>query len=66
MVLSCLHSWVGLNIVNVRGYVVMKSFLAVVITMEECLSLTSESICFKYADPYNDGCKTVETNVAND
>lgn len=65
MVLSYLHSWVGLIIVNVRGYAVLESSIAVVITMEECLSLTSENICFKYADPYNDGCKIAETHVAN-
>ena len=31
-------------------------FVAVVITLEECLSFTSESECFKYIDDYNDGC----------
>ena len=62
-VLSYLRSWVELNIANVRRDVVMGSYIAVVITMEECLSLTSEDICFKYADPYNDGCRITERDV---
>lgn len=34
------------------------SRLAVVITIEECLQLTSEDTCFRYVDPYRDGCRT--------
>lgn len=30
--------------------------VAVVITLEECLQLTSEKECFKYIDSYRDGC----------
>ena len=27
------------------------------ITLEECLKVTSEATCFDYADPFRDGCK---------
>ena len=33
------------------------SRIAVVITLEECLHLTSEQECYKYIDAYNDGCE---------
>ena len=36
------------------------SRLAVVITIEECLQLTSEDTCFQYVDPYRDGCRSSE------
>lgn len=43
--------------------------LAVVIRLEECFQLTSEDICFHYADPYRDGCRLliiIEEQKLND